>query len=122
MMVSGVLLMTVFMVVVPSIYWVHREQRQTEQRQVALTEVENLMERIAALSYSEISQSVVDKYVIPESVLRQLSNADLKIQIQETKVLPPMKKIQIELTWQGQPGQKIRPVRLISWVSAKGQQ
>lgn len=121
MMVSGVLLTTVFMIVVPSLYWVHREQKQTEQRQVALVEVENLMERVAALPYRQINQPTVDKFVISESVMQQLPEADLQIQIQETKDLPLMKRIQIQLGWQDSRNLKIQPVRLTSWVCPKDQ-
>lgn len=122
MMVSGVLLTTVFMIVVPSIYWVHREQKQSEQRQVALVEVENLMERTAALPFPEMTQATVDKFALSESALQQLPDADLKIRIQETKDLPLMKKIQIQLGWRDQRGLIQQPVRLTSWVSPKGKQ
>ncbi|QDV15481.1 hypothetical protein Pan153_00950 [Gimesia panareensis] len=121
MMVSGVLLTTVFMIVVPSLYWVHREQKQTEQRQVALVEVENLMERVAALPYRQINQPTVDKFVISENVMQQLPKADLQIQILETKDLPLMKRIQIQLGWQDARNLKIQPVRLTSWVGPKDQ-
>ncbi|QDT24828.1 type IV pilus modification PilV family protein [Gimesia panareensis] len=121
MMVSGVLLTTVFMIVVPSLYWVHREQKQTEQRQVALVEVENLMERVAALPYRQINQPTVDKFVISENVMQQLPEADLQIQILETKDLPLMKRIQIQLGWQDARNLKIQPVRLTSWVGPKDQ-
>lgn len=122
MMVSGILLTTVFMIVVPSIFWVHREQRQSEQRQVALVEVENLMERVAALPFRQINQPTVDKYVLSEGVLQQLPEADLKIQIEETGNLPLMKKIQIRLGWRDPRGTRLQPVRLTSWVCQKDQQ
>lgn len=120
-MVSGVLLTTVFMIVVPAVYWVHREQRQTEQRQVAIVEVENLMERVAALPFPQITQSAVEKYALSEGALRQLPEPDLKIQIRDTREQPRMKKIQIRLGWQDQRGLKVQPVRLTSWVSLKEQ-
>jgi len=118
-MVAGVLLMTVTMIVVPSIYWVHRERRQTEHRQVAIVEVENMMERVVALPFKDINQSTVDKLVLSESALRQLSNADLKIEISETDNLPQMKKIQVQLGWKDHRGMSVAPVRLTSWVCLK---
>ncbi len=122
MMVSGILLTTVFMIVVPSIYWVHREQRQSEQRQVAIVEVENLMERVAALPFRQINQPTVDKYVLSEGVLQKLPEADLKIQIEETSDLPLMKKIQIQLGWRNPRRTQLQPVQLTSWVCQKDQQ
>jgi Tfp pilus assembly protein PilE len=119
MMVAGVLLMTVTMIVVPAIYWVHRERRQTEHRQVAIVEVENMMERVVALPFKDINQATVDKLVLSESALRQLSNADLKIEISETDNLPQMKKIQVQLGWKDHRGMSVAPVRLTSWVCLK---
>ncbi|MCA9016172.1 MAG: prepilin-type N-terminal cleavage/methylation domain-containing protein [Planctomycetaceae bacterium] len=119
MMVSGVLLMTVTMIVVPAIYWVHRERRQTEYRQIAIVEVENMMERVVALPFNEITQAKVDKFVLPESALRQLPNADLSIEISEPGDLPLMKKIQIQLGWNDHHGISVVPVRLTSWVCLK---
>lgn len=119
MMVAGVLLMTVTMIVVPAIYWVHRERRQTEYRQIAIVEVENLMERVVGLPFNEINQTKVDKLVLSESALRQLPSADLQIEISESGELPFMKKIQIQLGWNDHHGMNVVPVRLTSWVCLK---
>lgn len=119
MMVAGVLLMTVTMIVVPAIYWVHRERRQTEYRQIAIVEVENLMERVVGLPFNEINQTKVDKLVLSESALRQLPSADLEIEISEPDELPLMKKIQIQLGWNDHHGINVVPVRLTSWVCLK---
>ena len=54
MMVAGVLLTTVMMIVVPAIFWVHRERRQTERYQIAMVEVENMMERVVALPFRDV--------------------------------------------------------------------
>lgn len=119
MMVAGVLLMTVTMIVVPAIYWVHRERRQTEYRQIAMVEVENMMERVAGLPFNEINQTKVDKFVLSESALRQLPNADFNIEISQPDELPLMKKIQIQLGWNDHRGINVAPVRLTSWVCLK---
>ncbi|WP_339730998.1 prepilin-type N-terminal cleavage/methylation domain-containing protein [uncultured Gimesia sp.] len=119
MMVAGVLLMTVTMIVVPAIYWVHRERRQIEYRQIAIVEVENMMERVVALPFHDINQTKVDKFVFSESALRQLPNADLNIEISESSGLPLMKKIQVQLGWNDHRGINVVPVRLTSWVCLK---
>ena len=119
MMVAGVLLMTVTMIVVPAIYWVHRERRQTEYRQIAIVEVENMMERVVALPFNDITQSKVDKFVLSESAIRQLPHADLNIEISDSGNLPLMKKIQIELGWRDRREINVIPVRLTSWVCLK---
>lgn len=119
MMVAGVLLMTVTMIVVPGIYWVHRERRQTEYRQIAIVEVENMMERVVSLPFNDITQSKVDKFVLSESALRQLPNADLNIEISESGNKPLMKKIQVQLGWNDHRGINVVPVRLTSWVCSK---
>ncbi|MDF1742140.1 MAG: prepilin-type N-terminal cleavage/methylation domain-containing protein [Gimesia sp.] len=122
MMVAGVLLTTVMMIVVPSIFWVHRERRQTERYQVAIVEVENMMERVVALPFSEVKQSTVDKLALSESALRQLSDADLRIEISESDQLLQMKKIQIRLGWKNHRGLSVVPVRLTSWIGLKEKQ
>ncbi|WP_298864749.1 prepilin-type N-terminal cleavage/methylation domain-containing protein [uncultured Gimesia sp.] len=122
MMVAGVLLTAVMMIVVPAIFWVHRERRQTERYQVAIVEVENMMERVVALPFSEVKQSTVDKLALSESALRQLSDADLRIEISEPDQVLQMKKIQIRLGWKDHRGLNVAPVRLTSWVGLKEKQ
>lgn len=119
MMVASVLLMTVTMIVVPAIYWVHRERRQTEHYQIAIVEVENMMERIVALPFNEINQPTVEKFVLSESALRQLSDPKFTIEIIGPDDLPLTKKIQIRLVWKDHHGMKLTPVRLTSWVCPK---
>ncbi|MCA9020787.1 MAG: hypothetical protein KDA74_11625 [Planctomycetaceae bacterium] len=121
MMVAGVLLMTVSMIVVPAIYWVHRERRQTERRQIAIVEVENLMERTVALPFDEVRQSTVDKFALSESAVRQLPDASLQIKISNADDVKQMKKIQIQLDWKNQQGIREMPVSLTSWVCLKEQ-
>ncbi|MCA9004410.1 MAG: hypothetical protein KDA70_03980 [Planctomycetaceae bacterium] len=121
MMVAGVLLMTVSMIVVPAIYWVHRERRQTERRQIAIVEVENLMERTVALPFDEVRQSTVDKFALSESAVRQLPDASLQIKISNADDVKQMKKIQIQLDWKNQQGIREMPVNLTSWVCLKEQ-
>lgn len=119
MMVAGVLLMTITMVVVPSIYWVHRQQRQTEHRRLAIVEVENMMERVVALPFNDISQAKVDQFVLSESALDQLVNAKLEIRISDSTGPLQTKKIQIQLDWNNFQGISMTPVQLTSWVGPK---
>jgi prepilin-type N-terminal cleavage/methylation domain-containing protein len=122
MMVAGVLLTTVMMIVVPAIFWVHRERRQTERYQVAIVEVENMMERVVSLPFRDVDQPTVDNFVLSESALRQLSDADLRIEISESDQLLQMKKIQVRLGWKDHRGLSMAPVRLTSWVCLKEKQ
>lgn len=119
---AGVLLMTVSMIVVPAIYWVHRERRQTERRQLAIVEVENLMERVVSLPFNEIQQSTVNKFALSESAIRQLPDASLEMKVSEADDVQKMKKIRIQLDWKNDQGVRGMPVRLTSWVCLKGQQ
>ncbi|WP_145223647.1 type II secretion system protein [Gimesia algae] len=122
MMVAGVLLMTVSMIVVPAIYWVHRERRETERRQIAIVEVENLMERVVSLPFDEVQQSTVDKFALSETAIRQLPDASLQITVRDAADVKQMKKIRIQLGWKNQQEIKAMPVRLTSWVSPKEQE
>ena len=121
-MVAGVLLMTVSMIMVPAIYWVHRERRQTERRQIAIVEVENLMERAVALPFDEVQQSTVDKFTLSESAIRQLPDAILQFKVSNADDVQQMKKIGIQLDWKNDQGIRAMPVRLTSWVCLKEQQ
>ncbi|QDT88473.1 hypothetical protein Pan161_00890 [Gimesia algae] len=119
---AGVLLMTVSMIVVPAIYWVHRERRETERRQIAIVEVENLMERVVSLPFDEVQQSTVDKFALSETAIRQLPDASLQITVRDAADVKQMKKIRIQLGWKNQQEIKAMPVRLTSWVSPKEQE
>src|SRR5690349_550473 len=79
LIVAAVLLGTVFAVALPSLRWVGVEQRAAEHRQLAMVEVENLMDRIASQPWSKISQEFAKGLEISDETRERLNDAKLEV-------------------------------------------
>jgi len=92
------------------------QQRHVSKRRVAaVTEVANLMERVAALDYRDVTAENVKEIRLSAEALRLLPNAELQIDVTKAQGEVPGKRIAIELSWQNRAGQRGAPVRLTAW-------
>jgi post-segregation antitoxin (ccd killing protein) len=75
------------------------------------------MERVTALAWEEITPETLASIALPESLARQLPDADLKISVVLDANAPQAKRVLIELRWQeSSPGTQSPPVRLATWI------
>lgn len=113
--VSSILLATVVVTVAPLLGWVAAERRAAAQRQFAMQEAENLMERITLLDWTELTSDRLAQWDLSSEAAEVLPDRQLTATVEEVPGPPPARRVQIVLTWQNRAGETVSPVRLTSW-------
>lgn len=90
------------------------QQRDADERTVAMREVSNQMERIMARKWNELAPGSVAGEV-PSRLASQFPGAQLAIEVAAEATAH---RITITFDWQGRAGQRVRPVRLVAWRAA----
>ncbi len=91
------------------------QRRATSARQAAVLEAANLMERLAARSWDELTEEGVQDVELSPEARRRLPAGELEIDITSPTDQPDARRIALRLRWQGDSGQLLRPVRLLAW-------
>jgi hypothetical protein len=119
-LVSTLLLSAAFATVVPLLGSVAAQRRAAEQRQLALQEVANVMERYAERSWADIKPETDGTVELSSEVRRVLHHAALEVKVDEATGPPAAKRIAIELRWKDRSGRFAAPIRLVTWVYQRG--
>jgi prepilin-type N-terminal cleavage/methylation domain-containing protein len=90
------------------------QRRDAQRRLAAAVEVGNLLERIAARPWDEITSEKVAGEKISDAVRGRLPGAELKIDVKTTKE-PNAKRICVSLAWRDRGGQQLPPVQVATW-------
>jgi Tfp pilus assembly protein PilV len=115
--VASLLLTAVFLTAIPTLGWIVRARKSAERHQVAVIAAGNLMERLTALDWDELTPEKTAHATLPESVLRQLPDAELKVTVTESTDIVAGRRISIELRWpESTHGTWSAPVRLTAWA------
>jgi type II secretory pathway pseudopilin PulG len=115
--VASILLAAVFLTAIPTLGWIVRARRATERQQAAVIAVGNLMERFTASEWENLTPEKAAQLSLPESVMRQLPDAELKVTVADATDDSAGRKISIELRWpESTHGSWSAPVRLTAWV------
>lgn len=114
LMVAGALLGTLLVVCLQLVAATSAQRRAIAQRQLALIEVGNVMERLAARPWSELTPQTSGPKLSP-SATKRLPNAELNIEVAPSLAETNAKRIVVSLRWQDRAGQFIQPVRLVTW-------
>jgi hypothetical protein len=80
-----------------------------------LQEVANLMERLFAAPYAELTPESVAAVPLSAGCRARLPDARLSVAVVPTAGPPPGKQVSVEIVWRGHHGQPARPVRLTAW-------
>ena len=91
------------------------QRRAADQRQLAILEVENALERLAARPWAELTPQTVAPPQLAPSVRDRLPAAEWKIEITAPPAEPLAKRIAVSLRWQDHAGQFVRPVKIVTW-------
>ena len=116
-MVAGTLLAVLLAICVQLLSAAADQRRAADQRQSAIEELANLMERIAALPWSDLTMDLATKEQekLSPSAKSQLPGAELKIEIIPSPEEPDAKRITASLRWQNRTGQYLAPLSLTTW-------
>ena len=95
-----------------------RQQREAARQQLALLELGNIMERIAASAAAgELTPEMVQAQQLSASAADQLPGAELKVNFEPASAEQSAARITLEIAWTN--GEKrSRPVQLRAWFSA----
>jgi prepilin-type N-terminal cleavage/methylation domain-containing protein len=112
----AVTILTVLLAILAHMLGVLAHQRRGAARQLlAVEEVANIMERLAAMDYRELRPDQPPKLTLSAAARRSLPQAKLTIEVTREDTALPGKRIRVELTWENRAGQAVRPVGLTSW-------
>jgi hypothetical protein len=95
-----------------------QQRRSAEQRQRALLEAGNLMERITAMPFDEVTAERVRRLSIARTVAESLPGAELAVEVKEERPGPDRssRRVAVRLRWKGRSGEWEAPVRLTTWI------
>lgn len=91
------------------------QRRAADQRQLAVIEVGNIMERLASRPWTELTSEAVADQTISPSVVKRLPNAELKIEVTTPSAEPNAKRVVVSLRWQDDANQLVKPIKIATW-------
>jgi type II secretory pathway pseudopilin PulG len=118
LMVAGALLGVVTASVIPTLGWLVRQRKFNQERQAAVLEVGNLMERLTALDWNELTSERAAQFHLSDPMEQQLSEPRLTVSVDIED--DAAKRVLIQLAWQIGPSRAAPPVRLAAWVYRQG--
>jgi Tfp pilus assembly protein PilE len=113
--VAGALLGTLLVVCLQLLAATAEQRRSVDQRQLAVLEVENAMERLAARPWTDLTPQAVAPPQLSPSARNRLPGAEWKIEVTAPSNEPLAKRIAVSLRWQDHAGQFVKPVRIVTW-------
>jgi hypothetical protein len=116
LVISGIVLGMVMSAALPTLGWIARERQLTRQRQAAILEVGNLMERITLVDWDDLTPRRAASFEISDRLREQLVDSELKVTVAADDSSEGSKHVLIELYWDVVPGRPAPPVRLAAWV------
>ena len=103
---------------------VAQERKSNMERQQAALAAGNLMERITAHPFEQVTPELARQFSLSDRARRSLRDCELAIAIsggeKSAAGSPEAKRISIRLRWRGRSGQWLSPVRLTSWLEPEG--
>jgi prepilin-type N-terminal cleavage/methylation domain-containing protein len=114
LVVAAALLGTVMVVCLQMLAATTHQRKIAAQRHMALLEVENAMERLAARPWKELPAHLPPVQLSP-SVRGRLQDAELKVEVITSATEPLAKRIAVSLRWKDDSGQFTKPVTIVTW-------
>ncbi|MHC5538961.1 type II secretion system protein [Singulisphaera rosea] len=94
--------------------WVAIQRRATDRRQLAIQEVANLMERLAARPWNRLNAEGDQALALSDSARSGLPGARLEVDV-DVLASEGAKRIRMRLSWRNRAGTMEAPVRLTAW-------
>jgi prepilin-type N-terminal cleavage/methylation domain-containing protein len=92
-----------------------RLRTELDRREIAMQEAANVMERLMARPWDQLSAESAGEASLSEAAQRMLPDVQMKVEITPREEKPPGKRILVTIRWQDENGQWTRPVRLAAW-------
>lgn len=118
MAISAAMLAVVMTLTIRVLGYAGQQRRFAEQRQRAMLEVANLMERLTAEPFDEVTADRARRLSIAPASAASLPGAVLTVEVKEERPASDRatKRIAARLRWKGRSGEWEAPVRLTTWI------
>lgn len=113
--VAGVLLLAFTMLCAKYFAVTAMQRKALNQRQTALNEAANIMERITAGPWDDLTTEGLAKISLSPETKSALPEGELKIDLADEDEKPAAKRITVTIHWRDQAGGWFEPVRLCAW-------
>jgi type II secretory pathway pseudopilin PulG len=95
--------------------WNSAQRRANQQRQCAVQEAANCLERLRLLPWDELTAAGVQDFEMSAEAAAVLPQAKLKLDVRHDPAQRDGKRMQIQIQWTNRAGQPVAPVRLTAW-------
>ena len=88
-----------------------------DQRQIALRDAANLMEKLTALPWDEVDKAADKSFAesAQKGLQKELDGAEVKVEVVPATGEPAAKRLAVAIRWQDKDNQWVEPVRLTAW-------
>jgi hypothetical protein len=118
---SAALIGVVLFTVLPTLGSVTRMQHESAQRQLAVREVGNVLERIAAARLSgRLSPEFLDSLAVSPAVAASLTDSRLQVRLADIAGPPVAKQVIVSLAWTNDAGAVVIPVTVTTIMPDAG--
>jgi Tfp pilus assembly protein PilV len=114
--VAATVLSAVVLTFAPLMARMSASQRSVSERQLALEEVSNLLERISARGWSGVTDQWLSTLSVSEACSRHLRDQRLDVELVESADGPAAKRVAVELVWKNRTDAPPAAVRLTTWI------
>ena len=112
--ISGTLLGAVLIVSAQMVWSIARQREAILDRQMALAEASNAMERLFVRSWEELTEEAAKDVRLSDDFEQSLSGGKLSIEIGTLPDDLAAKRILVKVSWMHEPGQPVRSVQLVA--------
>ena len=112
--ISGTLLAAVLIVSAQMVWSIARQREAILDRQTALSEAGNVMERLFARPWDDLSDEAVKSVRLSDDFQRALPGGKLSIELTTLPEAPAAKRILVKVSWMHKPDQPDRSVQLVA--------
>ncbi len=115
MLAAGTLLGTLLVVCLQLFSAAATQHRAAARRQAASLELANVMERVAARPWSQLTTAALAAEQLSPEARAQLPGAELKIEVFGPADDPEAKRLTATIGWPDREGRPPQPLRLTTW-------
>ena len=112
---AGIMLVAMLAVCLQFFRAAATQRRALQQRRTALRAADNVMERLCARPWEQLTTEHARDLPLGEQVRSTLPGSELTIEIVQSDQDPAEKRITVQVRWPGGHGQPDRSVRLVAW-------
>lgn len=114
--ISSLVLSIAMVLTLHVLAWVAAERRAVERRECAVQEVANLMERLTARPWDELTAQRLAQVTLSQAARSALPGAELTASVDDLSKPVVSRRLTFRLRWRNRAGGFERPVRLSAWT------